>query len=90
MGSILKLKIVSDGTSFGTRVVNAETGEELQYVKSIRWEVCSQSQRASAVVELANVELDVASHAQISRPAPAWGLPAWRAGLDAWLPWRRR
>jgi hypothetical protein len=31
----MKLKIISDGTSRSTRVVNAETGEELNKVVSI-------------------------------------------------------
>lgn len=90
MGSILKLKIISDGTSFGTRVVNAETGEELQYVKSIRWEICSQSRRSNAIVELANVELDVTSHAETRRPVSPWGFLAWRSSLSDWLPWRKQ
>ena len=33
----VKLKIISDGTRRGTRVVNAETGEELEGVQSVCW-----------------------------------------------------
>lgn len=34
----MRIKIVSDGTRFGTRVLNAVTGEELERVTSVEWE----------------------------------------------------
>lgn len=34
----MKLKVVSDGTCGGTKVVNAETGEELENVVAVMWE----------------------------------------------------
>ena len=33
----MRVKIESDGTSRGTRVVNADTGEELDGVREIEW-----------------------------------------------------
>lgn len=35
----MKLKIISDGTGRGTKVVDAETGEELKYVTEIVWRI---------------------------------------------------
>jgi hypothetical protein len=34
----MKLKIESDGTIRGTRVINAATGEELEDVREVTWE----------------------------------------------------
>jgi hypothetical protein len=34
----MKLKIISDGTHRGTKVINAETGEVLQGVYEVSWE----------------------------------------------------
>lgn len=33
----MKLKIISDGTARGSRVVNADTGEEVENVSSVSW-----------------------------------------------------
>lgn len=35
----MKIKIISDGTALGTKVINAETGEALDKVASVRFEV---------------------------------------------------
>lgn len=35
----MKLKIISDGTSEGTKVINAATGEEIEGVERIQWTV---------------------------------------------------
>lgn len=50
----MKLKIISDGTSAGTKVVNAETGEELKNVVRIQWEIEGRG-RARATIELDGV-----------------------------------
>jgi hypothetical protein len=34
----MKLKVISDGTKLGTRVVNAETGELVKGVFGVQWE----------------------------------------------------
>lgn len=34
----MKIKIVSDGTAWGTKVVDADTGETLEKVISVSWE----------------------------------------------------
>jgi len=33
----MKLKIISDGTPAGTTIVNAETGEKLEFVHKVEW-----------------------------------------------------
>lgn len=53
----MKLKIISDGTPSGTKVVNAETGEELKYLESVKWSV-SVGQPSSAQIALDCVEFE--------------------------------
>lgn len=35
----MKVKVISDGTSFGTYVVDVETGERLEDVTAVKWEI---------------------------------------------------
>ena len=47
----MEIKIISDGTSLGTKVIDAETGKELRDVQWAKWEL--------EVGELATVELKI-------------------------------
>jgi hypothetical protein len=47
----MKLKIISDGTYLGTKVVNAATGEAIENVTSIRWDVDWRNGIAEAAIE---------------------------------------
>ena len=55
----MKLKIVSDGKPSGTRVVNAETGEQIEYVSTINWFWEPKDWGARATIEVFNVEVDL-------------------------------
>ena len=55
----MKLKIISDGTAWGTRVVNAETGEQIEYVSTINWFWEPKDWGARATIEVVNVEVDL-------------------------------
>jgi hypothetical protein len=35
----MNLKIISDGTSFGTRIIDADTGVMVDGVQSLKWEI---------------------------------------------------
>lgn len=52
----MKLRIVSD--DFGVRVIDPESGAELDGVISVKWE-CNPYSGASAEIKLVNVQLDV-------------------------------
>lgn len=54
----MKLKIVGDGTVLGTKVINSETGEVLQNVKSVAWYCDADSYTSLAVIEVRMVELE--------------------------------
>lgn len=58
--SEFKLKIISDGTSNGTRVVRADTGEKLEGVRKAAW-VCMAGEIAIARFELIGVEIEASA-----------------------------
>lgn len=53
----MKIKIISDGTGRGTRVVT-EDGEVLERVLSIKWE-CVGRQDAVATIEVSRVPVEL-------------------------------
>lgn len=54
----MKLKIISDGTSAGTRVIDRETGVELEGVKRVRFDM-QVGQLGLIWLELENHELEI-------------------------------
>jgi len=48
---MIRLKIISDGTPAGTKIVDSRTGEEIEGVKSIVWSIC-HGEFAVAKIEL--------------------------------------
>lgn len=54
----MKFKIVSDGTPKGTKVINTETGETVENVTRIFWEVCLDS-LATAHIEIRKCEVEI-------------------------------
>jgi hypothetical protein len=62
----LRLKIVSDGTVAGTRLIDEETGQKISNVKKITWTAEApvnhdDNQLCAAVVELAFVPVDLSA-----------------------------
>lgn len=55
----MKIKIVSDGTRGGTKVINAETGELIEKVFAIYWNVEAGELPIATIKVLAEVELVV-------------------------------
>jgi len=52
-----KLKVISDGTSKGTKVVRADTGEMLLGVRSVSW-MLGVGGRSVARLEIIGVEIE--------------------------------
>lgn len=69
----MKVKITSDGLISSTRMTNAETGELIGLVKSIRIRVDMHATLVEALVEFANVELDVTAEALFKNKKPDLG-----------------
>ena len=59
----MKIKVISDGTNEGTRVVDAASGVRIENVSSITW-IARGGQPPQAVVEFDQVEADVAAYAR--------------------------
>ena len=55
----MKIKIVSDGTGPGTKVVDAETGELVEMVQSAKWSISGPDELAVTEIVVAGVEVDV-------------------------------
>jgi hypothetical protein len=52
----MNIRIESDGTVAGTRITNAETGEEFRFVQRVKWELDVDANESTEIV--AKVELD--------------------------------
>ena len=63
----MKLKIVSDGTTRGTQVVDAETGEVLEGVIGVSFSANISSSLAHAKVELQKVPFEFTGSADVAR-----------------------
>lgn len=56
----MEIKIISDGTVNGTRVINKETGEKLKNIESIQWNIDAKDKmiaRATLIFIKTEVEL---------------------------------
>ena len=63
----MKVKIISDGTSIGTRIVNAETGEPIEGCRAAHW-ICDMDeyQVATAILEFINVPVEIIGELECS------------------------
>ena len=55
----VKIKIVSDGTPIGTKVIDEETGETINGVVSVGWNICVGTGFARAYIELLNIPVEL-------------------------------
>jgi len=60
----MKIKLISDGTPKGTRVLNAETGEPIQGVRRAAWAV-EIDQPAVVTLDFVLAEVDLTGDAAI-------------------------
>lgn len=54
----MRLRIISKGFGQATRVINAETGDEVEMVTAVEWR-CTAMGVAEANIELLGVEVDL-------------------------------
>ena len=55
----MKLRVIGNGTAMGTRVIKADTGEELQGVLQIKWMIDAKTGLAEMELKLADIEIDI-------------------------------
>ena len=56
---VMRIKITSNGTWHGTRIVNAETGEVIEGVMTAAWEVTDPTELARVTLEVTGVEVEL-------------------------------
>ena len=56
---MIRLKIISDGRVRGTKVVNAETGEALEGVVSLRWEIDAATNECRCELTMIGLEAEL-------------------------------
>ena len=57
----MKVRIVSDGTPWGTEIVNAETGERIDHVASVQITMLPNDP-VIVILKMRNVELDITGY----------------------------
>jgi len=55
----MRIKIISDGTDIGTKIVDAETMAEVEGCREVHWSMDSKLGVAEAFVEFSGVEVDI-------------------------------
>lgn len=54
-----KLKIISDGTAMGSKVIDVKSGEAIEGIASIMWNIGIDDSEAMVTLQLINVECEV-------------------------------
>jgi hypothetical protein len=61
----MKLKIVSDGTNSGTRLIDEDTGEMVHKIQKLTWSTDVENWIATTTIELVDVPVEIVSTAEI-------------------------
>lgn len=61
----MRLKIISDGLPRNTKVVNADTGEAVEFVTSVDIKIRASDSVATAVIEVVKPEVEVTAEAEV-------------------------
>lgn len=61
----MKLKIVSDGTNTGTKLIDEETGEKVHGISKLTWEAGMQDPVTKVTVEFFNIPVEFISKAEV-------------------------
>lgn len=64
---MLKIKIVSDGTNSGTKVVDATTGVVLGGIQCLSWKIDVNMLHAEAVIRMVDVPVDIIADAAVEQ-----------------------
>lgn len=63
----MRIKIISDGTPQNTSIVNMETGQTMENVIGIQWEI-DIDRRATAWIHVHNVPAELVANALVEDP----------------------
>jgi len=55
----MRIKIISDGAGLNTKVIDADTGEIVNGVISVKWELTGLKYMAKATIEIVNPQVEL-------------------------------
>ena len=61
----MKLKIISDGTNTGTKLIDEDTGEMIHGISKLTWEVNVENFTTKVGVEFFNIPVEFVSKADV-------------------------
>lgn len=61
----MRLKLVSDGTNTGTKLIDEDTGEMVHGISKITWEANAKDVVTKTTVEFFNIPVDIQSKAEV-------------------------
>lgn len=61
----MKLKIVSDGTNAGTKLIDEDTGEMIHLIQKLTWEADVKNFSTKVTVELLNIPVEIVSKVDV-------------------------
>jgi hypothetical protein len=73
----MKLKIISDGTNGGTKLIDEDTGETVHGIGKLTWEASATEVLTKATVEFFNIPVEIVSKAEVDLyecKSPNWGM----------------
>jgi len=68
----MEIKLISDGTGPNTRIVNADTGEEIENITDIKFEISAKDLVSKAVITFVKVGCDLKAEAEESPTVPRY------------------
>jgi hypothetical protein len=66
----MKIKIISDGTSGGTQIIDAETGQAVEGVTAVLWQITGSRGLAQVALTFEHVEIEAIGDAGPISQAP--------------------
>lgn len=61
----MKLKIISDGTSAGTKLIDEDTGEMIHLIQNLTWQQSGEDYASKVTIELINIPVEIVAKAEV-------------------------
>jgi hypothetical protein len=61
----MKLKIISDGTNAGTKLIDEDSGEMIHLIQKLTWECNAKDHSTKVNIELLNIPVEIVSKAEV-------------------------
>lgn len=61
----MRLKIISDGTNAGTKLIDEDSGEMIHLIQKLTWEADAKEMMTKITVEFINIPVEIVSKAEV-------------------------